>query len=345
MDGAGHRESAPVARGLGPSASWVSRPSATTACSGGGRDGVACGWHQRVGCHPGDPYQLDALCSAHVRLFIDALLRVTPFTLVVTTNDLLCVVAPPPSVPAPPAAGWHEGPEGGGADERGDDAVFAVFIAKNTCSTSGARRRSAPPRPTTLLARFLYEQHALKPARLCSVSPFLAAVCTSCPTAQVQAVCTLPPWYLTHGATPPPPPRIGASLRPRLRPLDMRYDMIVHRAAEDGAGSGIVMTPHQRFLGWALDVRVCAVAQTLSCIFMQTHMPDPRLPDAGVLTLFSMVTQALHPSAVAPATATATATAAAGESLSSPFLGGRDEEASAGGGASLWIADLARSTR
>jgi hypothetical protein len=265
-----------------------------------------CAWQTRDARIHTEPYPLDALCLVHTQCFVDAILRITPFMLVVTTRDMLCVVTPSPQAPSP----------------RDATASFMVLLASNEARTSASHPGH--------LAQFSFAKHALHPARLGALTPFLTALCKSCPSAQIQAVC--------DSAAPPAASatRLGPYLHPPARALDMSRNIIVRQQLEQQAADASVpatLGDHDakpplpgavdcRFLEWAPELRVHVLAQTLSCVFMQTHMPDPRLPDAGVLSLYSWARRG--------------------------GAGGAEDEvgelSSAGdnGGAALWVADLAK---
>lgn len=137
---------------------------------------------------------------------------------------------------------------------------YAVAIATNT---------DVPLEQRSTLAQFRYPRHVLGPGRISAVAHFLQKLCTSCPTATLYCVSE------TRYQAAPPDARMGPYLNTPVLEVDMRSDFIVRENGND------------RFIKWDKDSRRHVIAQTLSCVFEQTHMPDPRLPEGGVLSLYA----------------------------------------------------------
>lgn len=140
-----------------------------------------------------------------------------------------------------------------------DTPYYAVVIATNT---------DVPKDKRAALAQFRYPRHILGPGRISAVSEFLHKLCASCPSARVYSVSE------TRYNAGPPDARMGPYLNTQVLPVDMRGDFIVREG-------------NDRYLRWDQDSRRHVIAQTLSCLFEQTHMPDPRLPEGGVLSLYA----------------------------------------------------------
>jgi hypothetical protein len=138
---------------------------------------------------------------------------------------------------------------------------YAVAIATNT---------DVPKEKRSILAQFRYPRHVIGPGRITAVSEFLQKLCTSCPTATLYGVSE------TRYNAAPPDARVGPYLNTPVREIDMRADFIVRES-----------NGNDRYLKWDKDNRRHVIAQTLSCVFEQTHMPDPRLPEGGVLSLYA----------------------------------------------------------
>ena len=139
-----------------------------------------------------------------------------------------------------------------------DTPYYAVAIATNT---------DLPVEQRSTMAQFRYPRHVLGPGRIAAVSQFLQKLCISCPSATLYCVSE------TRYNAAPPDARVGPYLNTPVLEVDMRGDFIMREGG--------------RFLKWDKDSRRHVIAQTLSCVFEQTHMPDPRLPEGGVLSLYA----------------------------------------------------------